>query len=79
MGERIVVHSVTDDAEADGEVTRRLKNAGIDIIEQQPHMLLVEGDHQAVRRALGDIRGWVVSPVTETPPPRTRERVLKKP
>ena len=79
MGERMVVHSVTINAAADAEVDRRLKHAGIAIVEQEPHMLLVEGDDAAIRRALGGAHGWSVSPLTKTPPPRTREQVLKKP
>ena len=79
MGERMVVHSVATDAEADTEVVRRLKDAGIEIVEQQPNMLLVYGTHPTIWRALGGARGWTVSPLTKTPPPRTRQQVRKKP
>jgi hypothetical protein len=79
MSERVVVHSVEANAEAGTEVARRLRDKGIEIIEQQPNMFLVSGDHQAVGDALGGARGWHVSPLTKTPPPSTRQRVLKPP
>jgi hypothetical protein len=79
MAERLVVHSVVPDAEAYTEIARRLREGGVEIVEQQPHMLLVSSDRQTVDRALGNVRGWSVSALTTVPPPRTRERVLKRP
>ncbi len=79
MSERMVVHSVSADAVADEDVARRVQAEGVQIIERQPHMLLVEGDRPAVARALNDARGWSISPLTTVPPPSTRERVLRRP
>jgi hypothetical protein len=79
MSDRVIVHSVAADAEPVDEVAQRLRDGGIEIVEQQPHMLLLSGDRQAVGRALGAARGWSVSGLTTVPPPRTREQVLKRP
>ena len=79
MNERMVVHSVSADAEGDAEVARRLDAQGVKIIEQQSHMLLVEGDKPRIVGVLTGVRGWKVSPLTTVPPPRTRERVLRRP
>jgi hypothetical protein len=79
MSERMVVHSVSANAELDTAVAQRLHAGGVQVIDQQPHMLLVEGDKATIFRALNDVRGWTVSPLTTVPPPRTRERVLRRP
>ena len=79
MSDRVVVHSVKSDAAPASDVLQRLRDKGIEIIEQQPHMVLVSGDLQTVSQALGDALGWSVSKLTTTPPPSTRERVLKRP
>jgi hypothetical protein len=75
----MIVHSVAADALADEEVVRRLNAGGIQIVEQQPHMLLVIGDRATIERALSDAPGWSITPLTSVPPPDTRERVLKRP
>ena len=79
MSDRVVVYSVAADAEPDAEVARRLREKGVEIIEQQPHMLLLSGDPQAIGQALGAARGWRIGGETKVPPPRTRERLLKRP
>jgi hypothetical protein len=79
MSERVVVHSVEADAEPGTEVAQRLRANGVEIVEQQPNMFLVSGDHKAVGAALGGARGWKVSPLTTVPPPSTRQWVLKPP
>jgi len=79
MSERLVVHSVAADAEPNADIARRLRDGGVEIVDQQPHMLLVSGDRQTIGRALENVRGWKVSELTKVPPPRTRERVLKRP
>jgi hypothetical protein len=79
MSERMVVHSVSADAEADAEVAQRLHAGGVLVIEQQPHMLLVEGDKPKIVGVLNHVRGWTVTPLSTVPPPRTRERVLRRP
>ena len=79
MSERVVAYSVTAEAESDTEVVKRLQEQGVEIIERQPHMLLLSGDPQTVSQALGSARGWRVGGETKVPPPSTRERVLKRP
>ncbi len=79
MGENMVVHRVAPDAEAETLVAERLSAAGIKIVRQERLMFLVSGDRDAVARALGASHGWGISPVTTTPPPKTREQVLKPP
>ena len=79
MSERMVVHRAAADAEPDADVARRLHAGGIKIVEQQPYMLLVEGDRSAIARALNNARGWSISPLTTVPPPRTRESVRRRP
>jgi hypothetical protein len=79
MSERVVAYSVTADAETAVEVVKRLQDKGVEIVERQPHMLLLSGDLQTIGRALGDARGWRVGGETKVPPPTTRERVLKRP
>jgi hypothetical protein len=79
MSDRVVVYSVAADAEPGAEIARRMREKGVEIIEQQPHMLLLTGDPQTIGQALGGARGWKVGGETMTPPPRTRERVLKRP
>jgi hypothetical protein len=79
MSERMVVHSVAADAEPGADVARRLHAGGIQIVDQQPHMLLVEGDKPAIARALNNARGWSISPLTTVPSPRTREEIRRRP
>jgi hypothetical protein len=79
MTTRAVVHAVGDDPEPVETVTGRLRSGGIEILDRQPHMLLVAGSQDAVSSALGDARGWSVSEVTTVPHPKTRPTVLKKP
>lgn len=79
MSDRVVVHSVKCDAAPATDVLQRLRDKGIEIIEQQPHMMLVLGDLQTVSQALGVALGWTVSKLVTTPPPSTRERVLRRP
>ena len=79
MSDRIVVYSVTADAEPDADVAKRLQEKGVEIIEKQPHMFLLSGDRQAIGQVVRAARGWSVSGETKVPPPNTRERILKRP
>ena len=79
MSERVVAYSVTADAENDVEVVKRLQDKGVEIVERQPHMLVLSGDPQTISEALGGARGWRVSGETKVPPPTTRERALRRP
>jgi hypothetical protein len=79
MTTRAVVHRLGDDSEPVDNVTSRLRSGGIQVLDQQPHMLLVTGSKDSVSSALGELRGWKVSEVTTIPHPSTRPEVLKKP
>jgi putative heme iron utilization protein len=79
MSTRTVVHVTGENPEPVDHVTDHLQAQGIDILDKQPHMLLVAADTDTVKRALEPVRGWGVSGVTTVPHPRTRPRVLRKP
>lgn len=79
MGDRVVVHSTSADAEDVRQIVDRLTSRGVEVIEEQPHMLLVAGTKAAIGRALADARGWEAAALTMIEHPRTRERVLKPP
>ena len=79
MAETMVVHSIAPDAVSGDEVARRLNKGGISVLDQQQHMMLVQGNEASIKDALGDARGWIVSPLTETPPPSTRQKALRRP
>ncbi len=79
MADRVVVHSVEADAETVKEVSGRLRSRGIEIVEEQPHMLLVSGSKDIVGRALANAHGWKVTELTAVPRPKMRERILKSP
>jgi hypothetical protein len=79
MSESVVVYSVAPDAEPEADIAQRLHAKGMAIIEQQPHMLLVEGEEFIVREALGNAHGWKACALTTVPLPNTRERVVRRP
>jgi hypothetical protein len=79
MGEPMVVHSVAQDALDSQEVVRRLKASGLSIVDEQRHMILVDGAESEITRALADAQGWKVSPTVTTPPPSTRLKILRRP
>ena len=79
MANRVVVHSNRPDAEAVEKIAGRLRAHGVEIVDQQPHMLLVAGDKETVGHALGNAQGWSVSEQTTVPPPTTRFSISKPP
>jgi hypothetical protein len=79
MGDRVVVYSIAADAESASGVAQRLRSNGIEIIEEQAHMLLVCGNRKTISRAIKDTAGWSISELRTVPHPQTRPRVLKKP
>jgi hypothetical protein len=79
MSDRTVVFRADPNSEPSEKVAARLRAGGVEIVEEQPNMLLVAGAKQIVSKALGDARGWSLSPETKVPPPSTREKVLKPP
>ena len=79
MDTRSVVHMVGPDSEPVSGIAARLRTQGIEIVDEQPNMLLVSGSRNTVADALGEARGWSVSEVSTVPRPRTRPQVLRKP
>lgn len=79
MAERIVVFRADPSSESSDKVASRLRAEGVEIVEEQPNMLLVAGAKQTISKALGNAEGWKLTPETKTPPPSTREKILKSP
>jgi hypothetical protein len=79
MAERTVVYRADPNSETSDKIASRLRAGGIEIVDEQPNMLLVDGARQAVSKALGDTAGWSLAAETRSPPPSTREKVLKPP
>lgn len=79
MGDRTVVFRADPDAETSDRLTERLRASGIEILDQQPNMLLVSGAAKSVKDALGDAKGWNLSPESTIPQPETRVRAVKPP
>jgi hypothetical protein len=79
MSDRVVVYSTSADADAVDRVADSLRSQGVELIEQQPHMLLVTGTKDAISRLLGKTHGWGVTELSTVPPPRTRQRIVKGP
>ena len=68
MAERTILYRANPNSESSDK---------IQIVDEQQNMLLVNGATQAISKALGDAPGWSVSAETKTPPPNTREKILK--
>ena len=79
MSDRTVVYRAGPNSESSDKVAARLRAGGVEIVNEQPNILLVNGASQTVSKALGDVAGWSVSGETKVPPPSTREKVLKPP
>jgi len=79
MSDRTVVYRADPNSEPSDKVAARLRAGGVEVLNEQPHILLVNGASHAVSQALGDVAGWSVSAETKTPPPTTREKALKPP
>lgn len=79
MAERSVVFRADPNSESSDKIASRLRAEGIEIVEEQPNMLLVTGARQTISKALANAEGWRLTAETTTPPPSTREKVLKPP
>ena len=79
MADQTVVFRAKPDLEAADKVAARLRAGGVEVVDEKPNILLVNGASQIVSKALGDAAGWSVSGQTKVPPPSTREKVLKPP
>ena len=77
MAERTIVYRANPNSEASDKVASRLRASGIDIVDEQQNMLRVNGAIPMISKALGDAAGWSLSSETKTPPPKTREKILK--
>jgi hypothetical protein len=79
MAERTVVFRADPNSESSDKVASRLRAGGVEIVEVQPNMLLVTGAKQTISKALANSGGWSLTAETKTPPPSTREKILKPP
>jgi hypothetical protein len=79
MSERTVIYRAGPDSEASEKVAARLRAEGIEIVDEQPNMLLVAGAAHAINKALGDAGGWKLTAETRVAPPDQRAKVLKPP
>ncbi|HEV7409914.1 MAG TPA: hypothetical protein VGO01_15650 [Bradyrhizobium sp.] len=79
MSDHTVVYRAGPNSEASDKVAARLRAGGVEVLNEQPNILLVNATSHAVSQALGDVAGWSVSAETKTPPPTTREKALKLP
>ena len=79
MNDRSVVFRAGPDSEPSDKVAARLRAGGVEVLNEQPNILLVMGASHTVSEALGDVPGWRVSGETKTAPPVTREKALKPP
>ena len=53
MGQRTVVFRANPNSESSGQVASRLRAGGVDIVEEQANMILVDGAGEAISKALG--------------------------
>jgi hypothetical protein len=79
MSERTVVYRADPNSESSDKVASRLRAGGVEIVDEQPNMLLVTGAKQTISKALANSEGWGLTAETKTPPPSTREKILKPP
>jgi hypothetical protein len=79
MTDRTVVFRAKPNSEASDKIAARLRAGGVEIVDEQPNMLLVAGARQIISKALGDAEGWSLSAETTVPPPSTRQKILKPP
>jgi hypothetical protein len=77
MSDQTVVYRANPNSEASDKVAARLRAGGVEIVDEQPDILLVNGARQIVSEALGNAAGWSVSGETKIPPPNTRLKILK--
>jgi hypothetical protein len=79
MADRVVVHRFAPDGETAEDIAARLRTAGAEILDSEPHMFLVQGARDSIGRALSGARSWRMADLQTVPPPGTRERILKPP
>jgi hypothetical protein len=79
MNRRSVLHVTGKDAESADRVAGRLQSQGVEIVERQSDMMLVDGSRETIERVLRGARGWGVSDVTQVPRPTTRPHISRKP
>ena len=77
MAERTIVYRANPDSDTSDKVASRLRARGIEIVDEQQNMPLVNGAIQKISKALGDAAGWNLTAETKTPPPDTRKKILK--
>ena len=77
MAERTIVYRAHPNSQTSEEVASRLRAEGIEIVDEQQNMLLVNGAMKTIGKALRGAEGCSLSAETKTPPPNTREKMLK--
>ena len=48
---------------------------GIRMLDESPNMLLVDADEGTLRKKLGELQGWSLSPERTIPLPDTRQKI----
>ena len=56
------------------DVDRVVALPGVEIVDDSPRMLLVDGPEEGLRAVLADLAGWVMSAETAVPLPDVRRR-----
>lgn len=79
MADRTVVYRGDTDSESTASVSRRLQAQGIEIIEEQPDMLLVSGAPNVIHDIVDVTKGWNASAETVTPRPDTEFSATRPP
>lgn len=76
---RTVVYRGASSSEPTEKVAGRLRAAGVEIVDETPHMLLVSGAKKNISRAVNDAEGWSLTAETGIALPPTREKISKPP
>ncbi len=58
----------------EADAGRIVRLTGVELIDDSPRMLLVEGPEDALRAVLADLPGWVMTAETSVPLPDVRRR-----
>jgi hypothetical protein len=76
--DRTVVYRAGSSSESTDKVVGRLRAAGVEIVDEQPHMLLVSGAKKNISKAVDDAEGWSITGETTVSHPPTRETIRRK-
>ena len=79
MGDRVIAYKSSPNSEDAASVAMRLRARGVEIVDEQPQMLLLSGADDVIGHVIGAAPGWKVTVEETVAPPRTRESVRKPP